>query len=271
MNELQTQTTTQTSSPTLQRKESGQKPQLLKKASSMSYDQGSALLSPQEPMLQKKDTGKVDEKIKDGKYGWKAGYDVKFGKSDCQVTIKAKINAQTGVTIEDVTNVKKQTRSAFSSMWNNKFKITDKGEKKTYPLKFAVVFTSSNPHLTIKLHKGAGRDNLSNWYVNSDDQTRAHELGHQLGLRDEYIDSGVDNRKDSKAGGVYTDNSIMGNFYNEGKGKAAPKLRHGNQIAGMIGEATGRDVSASMAKGVKKGESMHEKDEHKDGGGGSWT
>ena len=66
----------------------------------------------------------------------------------------------------------------------------------------------------------------------------AHEVSHQMGLLDEYASDSAPKRK------VYDDNSIMGDYVNEGMTKAEAKLRHGERLAEMIGKATDKDLKA---------------------------
>lgn len=58
--------------------------------------------------------------------------------------------------------------------------------------------------------------NQHQWRVDATEQDLAHELGHQLGLRDEYRDTTAGHRPE-------IDGSLMGNYHN-----AAPEgLSHG--------------------------------------------
>lgn len=138
-----------------------------------------------------------------------------------------------------------QAKAAFTQFFDNKYKLTDGKTKKVFPIRASVDFVTANPHVVVKLRKGEGRDSLSNWYVKSQGVVRAHELGHQLGLKDEYIDAGASNRKDAEAPGVKTDNSLMGNFWTEGVDTAAVKTRHAQDIANLIGGAKGNIYSAA--------------------------
>jgi hypothetical protein len=53
-------------------------------------------------------------------------------------------------------------------------------------------------------------------------------------------------RKDASAPGVFTDNSIMGDYYKEGIDKAEVKARHGTRLAQVIGKALGKELKAKM-------------------------
>jgi hypothetical protein len=217
---------------------------LRQQAGAAGFEAGSRMLSPAAPARAPR-VHHVDQSISDRPYGWHSKFDVSFSETECNVAIKVKFEPQEGVGAEDVTKVQDDTRAAFAQYFDNKFRLTDGASKKVYTMRVALVFTDRSPHLTVKLRKGSGRDNLSNWFVDSKPIVRAHELGHQLGLKDEYIDAGAESRKDKDAPGVRTDNSLMGNFWTEGVDKASVKTRHAQDIANLIGGETGGAYTAA--------------------------
>jgi len=192
----------------------------------------------------------VRNTIKDGPYEWTSAYDVGFdeAKKECNITVRVKLVPKDGnVTEEDIKGIKANVGQHFPAIWDNKFKLTDKASGKVYGLRLAVAFVENNEHLTATLNHGQGYANLSNWYAQPIGAvTPAHELGHQLGLKDEYVDVNVPDRKDAAAPGAHADNSIMGDYLSEGEGKAGAKLRHGQTIAGGVGGATGRAFDTAM-------------------------
>jgi len=207
---------------------------------------GKAVQKKESAAVQLKPT-EVKNKIKDGPYGWTSSYDVDFTEKECLIVIRVKLSpADSTVTAKDIEKTQADAASSFKKLWDNKFKITDKSTGKVYALRLSLTFTSDKPHITATLKPGTGRANLSTWYVTPKSRiTMAHELGHQLGLKDEYVDSRVPERKDDKASGVHKDHSLMGNYYAEGVDKAEVKERHADTIASHIGAATGRTLDAS--------------------------
>lgn len=176
---------------------------------------------------------------KDGPYEWTAKFTTDIVGSEVVATIKAKIVPDSDVTTEELAAVKTQTQTEFTRIWDSKFVLTE--GTTDYTLRVKLEYVDTGEHLSIKLHKGSARNNLESWSTDlGKSTTRAHELGHQLGLLDEYIDPRVDARKDATAPGVFTDHSIMGNYYAEGKDKAEAKLRHGQSIGAAIGTAQGK-------------------------------
>jgi hypothetical protein len=181
-------------------------------------------------------------------YAWTSAYEVEFVGSECRLNINAKINRDAGVTEAQETSVKNVTRTEFMRIWDNKFTLTESGAGTgAYALRVTVTYVTSGEHVAIALHSGSGRDNRRNWFVDSNATDRAHEMGHQLGLLDEYVDAEVVNRATARSPGVFTDHSIMGDYYTEGRATATAKLRHGQRIASHISTATGRTFTASVA------------------------
>lgn len=185
-------------------------------------------------------SGNIDKYQTDKPYGWKYGYDFTVGADSCNINMKVNFDAQDGVSKADVARVQKETQSAVAKYYNKKHKLTDKATGKAVPVSFTVQFVEKNEHLKVKLHPGDGRDNLSNWYVNSKPIVRAHEMGHQLGLKDEYVDANAPSRATATSPGIFKDNSLMGNFWAEGVDKAGLKGRHTNMLADDMSSASGK-------------------------------
>lgn len=231
----------------------GAKEDLRKAAGAVGFAEGSRMLAPPAaavagkapaPAAPPKAT-QVSQHISDAPYGWTSKFDVSFTEKECLIALRVKLEAQDGVSAEDVARVAAQSKTAFTRFFDNRFKLTDGKTGKVFPIRTTVDFVDADPHLVVKLRKGQGRDNLSNWFVQSEAIVRAHELGHQLGLKDEYIDPGAESRKDASAPGVRTDNSLMGNFWAEGVDTAAVKTRHAQDIANLVGGAKGNTYSAA--------------------------
>jgi hypothetical protein len=173
---------------------------------------------------------------------WLASYDVEFTGGECVITVFVRINRDAGVTEAQATQVRRQTRRAFQRFWDNRFEFEDQDSGEVFPVRVKLEGVERRQHLTVQLHAGAGRDDLENWFVDSDSNDRAHELGHQIGMYDEYVDATVANRATAASPGVFSDHSIMGDYPNEGAGRARARRRHGNRLARHIGAATGRKL-----------------------------
>jgi len=165
--------------------------------------------------------------------GGTAKYDVRVTATEITVMVGIRLTPGRGVSRSQVTQVKNASQAIFTQKYDRRFKLTEIPYKPR-PLRMKLRFSHPNPHHNVALHKGGGRDNAANWYVKGDTTTRAHEIGHLLGIKDEYADSTSPKRK------VYTDNSLMGNYYTEGIKTATLKKRHGKVFAGDISRASGR-------------------------------
>ena len=194
-----------------------------------------------QPAQEEPPTTRVSNHISDPPYGWTSTYDVQVTDAEVRVTIKIRLAPQAGVTEENVADVQERARASFREKFDNQFVFTD-GETE-FAVRTDVQFVESGEHAVVNLHAGNGRSNLSNWSVERPSETFAHELGHQLGLLDEYVDASATNRSTADAAGVHTDHSMMGNIHAEGRDEAALRQRHGETIAGHVNAATGREFT----------------------------
>jgi LysM repeat protein len=197
------------------------------------------------------------QQMDDAPYQWASAYEIEVYPAEVIVTICVQVNPDAGVTTAQVSAVQEVTEVEFERYFDTRFVLREPiGDPR--PLRVRLDFSPPAPHLVVALHAGAGRDNLSNWYVDSEAIDRAHELGHQLGLRDEYVDASAASRSSNTSPGVHTDHSIMGNYYTEGIGEADVRDRHGDQLATDISDATGRDFTAEQSPTytVRKGDTL---------------
>jgi len=187
----------------------------------------------------------VSNVIRDPPYGWTSAYQVTITGAEIQLLIKVRLIPDEGVTPEQIADVQTRTQEGVSTYLDNKFTFTDNASHTAYALRVAVQFVDSGEHLAVNLHPGNSGSNLANWYVQRPTATFAHELGHQLGLKDEYISASVPSRANAEAPGVHTDHSLMGDIHAEGHAEARLHARHGTTIAGHVGGATGRTFTVT--------------------------
>jgi hypothetical protein len=203
-------------------------------------------------MLARKDTTTVTKHVREETTGaenvnWDASFDVSFDEDastpTCWLTIKVKLNPDGGITDDDLTHFRIRVRSRFSLMWDSKFVFHEKRmiwADRDWLVRPEVKFVDSGQHLTVSLHKGKGADNRQNWWIGSPDYTHVHEVSHQMGLLDEYVDVSVPGRK------TYDDHSIMGDYYQEGMTEATAKPRHGERLAAIIGPVVDKNLTSKM-------------------------
>ena len=177
---------------------------------------------------------------------WTARFSAELSTTELTLTIRAKLEADRDVSEAQENAVKKQATAEFKRIWDSKFLVSEDGGKTERVVRVNLEFVNKKPHLAIKLLQGAKEDSRRIWFVSSPAITRAHELGHQLGLFDEKLDPNFENRKTAKSPGVFQDNSVMGDYPKEGVVKAAAKLRHGQSIMVEVGKAFGKTFTVRM-------------------------
>ncbi len=198
--------------------------------------------------LEAKAPTQVANQISDPPFGWLSAYEVTFSDTEVQIKIKAKLEPQPGVSKDDLLDVGLRASDAFRSHFDSKFVLTDNANGKQLLLRCMVAFVESGEHYVIQVHPGGDANSGGNrrkWFVGWPGLVCAHELGHQLGLKDEYIDASATDRATATSPGVHTDNSLLGNYMAEGQDKAEVKLRHAQTIAGHVGGASGRAFTVS--------------------------
>ena len=83
--------------------------------------------------------------------------------------------------------------SGVEGIWNNRAIITDATTQRSFPLRVDMTTTGPVFDQTTFVSSGQGRSDTSTWYAGSVTAgVMAHEVGHYLGLYDEYIGGSVD-------------------------------------------------------------------------------
>lgn len=96
-----------------------------------------------------------------------------------------------------------QWLAGMNGMWSNQYQIND-GEF-NYKIVVDASFVSSGGDQVVNFSNGSGQMNMLNWYaINGWDQSRqgaaaAHELGHMLGVYDEYMGGATDRNAPAQA------------------------------------------------------------------------
>ena len=161
-------------------------------------------------------------------YGYQinSAYDVQeFSHGLTNITIKVHLDGKTkGLTPSEIAKLREDTITGVYQRYNYQHKIKNStGGKNRLHVEVTFVDVPDDAHLQVMGHKGEGRADQLNWYVQSDPTVHAHELGHQLGLLDEYVDSSTVHRNSDSSPGVYNDRSLMGDFWTTDA--------HGNVVA----------------------------------------
>jgi hypothetical protein len=114
-----------------------------------------------------------------------------------RVLLKLKLKPEPGVSPEELEKVKQQARDGMAKYWDRQFTITG-SDGIPRELRFDVEFVDTGWHHEVEIKKGnmMSRDDSLGWYTSSDVHTKAHEMGHLMGLPDEYWAGLIDSTGD---------------------------------------------------------------------------
>ncbi|RMG62228.1 MAG: LysM domain-containing protein [Bacteroidetes bacterium] len=195
----------------------------------------------------------------EGPYAWTSAYAARKGSSSVDIEIRIHLRPEGGVGKGACQIVRTQAETAFSRYFDQRFVLTDP-QGQTYALRMGLrwVSAAADSHVSVCLHPKAGADEPTHWFLEAPPIHRAHELGHVLGLRDEYRDPAIPNRAAPGAPGIFTDHSLMGHYLREGEEEADLRLRHGEQIAADLGALFGETFSVAPSPHylVRPGDSL---------------
>jgi hypothetical protein len=111
-------------------------------------------------------------------FSWDVNYDIEYHRDRLKLIVRIKLKGQT---VPAATQT--AWRSGIRNRWNGHFHIQG-------PRRLAIevdpIFTRRNHHVAVKVKSGAGRENMTNWFLTTTADTAAHEFGHMIGLEDEY-------------------------------------------------------------------------------------
>ena len=178
-------------------------------------------------------------------YGYEghAGYDVREF-SHGVTAVEVRVHLQGDATPADVERIKTQATANVDKQYNYSHDVTNTaGEASRLHVEVVFVDDPAQAHLSVNARHGEGHSVQNQWYADEAGVVYAHELGHQLGLKDEYADAKTVNRTSEASPGVSHDGSLMGNFYTTDPADPSKvivdpstslKQRHLDQFSGEI-------------------------------------
>jgi len=148
-------------------------------------------------------------------YGVQQGFEVRTfdygpGGKLTEVTMKVRLEGQPGVTPAELAQMQNNVHAGIDQHYNNGQTLPN-GDRLHVTVEF--VTDAADAHLNVTVEPGTGPTVQNRWFTGDNPTTLAHELGHQLGFLDEYIDPRTVNRGDATAPGVRQDGSLMGDFW----------------------------------------------------------
>jgi len=166
--------------------------------------------------------------VVDGIYGW----DYKYLQRGDELTLKLKLSPDPNVTKEELEELKRRWRHGIENKWSEKFGCCDKSDindGKCVGCSYSTVmlnveFVEEGEYATIRVRRGPARSNYTTWDTADTDDVAAHEIGHHLGLKDEYQAPSVPTRTPVNTGSVMDNNT------------GSSEKRHYEAICGNIGK-----------------------------------
>ncbi len=146
------------------------------------------------------------------------------------------------------TDLLRAWETTAESIWNGKFELQD--GISSFPIMLDVAFVDSGGDVVVEVHNGDGEVDMLNWVTGSPSgwgaanqgRVAAHEIGHMLGLYDEYATGRLDPNNP-----IVDDNSIMGSRL------GMPEQRHYETFLNWIEGRTQRDMILAEAPGYVPG------------------
>ncbi|MFD1542273.1 WXG100-like domain-containing protein [Nonomuraea guangzhouensis] len=105
-----------------------------------------------------------------------------------EFTVKIKYVAEKGMTSEQVARLKSNALDGVDRYYNHQHRLRD-GSQLHVRLEFQEVRNAQPGDLEVVTFRAAdGRADMLTWYADNDGHIHAHEIGHHLGLADEYLE-----------------------------------------------------------------------------------
>lgn len=171
-----------------------------------------------------------------GTYSWRARFRIEIDQNNCSVRIVVLLQARNaGATLSNAQ--RKAWEANLQNAWSNLFKLccNDCCCSSGYTITLDAQFVSSNAHHVVNVQSST--TNMTNW-GNTDPADINHEMGHMLGVKDEYY------TVDGTAWGQPNQNGagIMNNP------KEAPLVRHLDLICDTVRAMLGSDCNTKTSR-----------------------
>lgn len=160
-----------------------------------------------------------------------------------ELTVRIALEPGEGATESDLTQVRRDVEHGVDAVFNApayRLRTGPAGDL----LRVRLEFDTPEAHLRVRVHPSGSRVPMDqvNWVAGQRPVGYAHEVGHQLGLRDEYADPGLDHDAQlGRPGSVNIPGSLMGALASP----APPGLAYGGlrgRYLDLIGTIIGADV-----------------------------
>ncbi|MFI6595579.1 hypothetical protein ACIBHX_04975 [Nonomuraea sp. NPDC050536] len=167
-----------------------------------------------------------------------------------ELTVTLKYRTDRGVGPHELARLMSDAMDGVDLYFNYQHRLPD-GSQLHVRLAFEEAPPGGGPYDHLRISPGSGRSMAGRWYVDTLPVVHAHELGHLLGLRDEYRDARFPERRTMTSPGTRATRSLMAGPYtmqwssghlvvdhlgNPVLAPLAPRDAHLEVIAGFLGE-----------------------------------
>jgi hypothetical protein len=178
-------------------------------------------------------------------YSWDYSYNLLFQNE----TLLARVDIEL-IGVDPGMALRNQWEFGVESAWSNHFEVVD--DTYRYPILLDLVWVSASPDETVTVHAGTGYMDTLNWYTTDPSGwpnsyqgvLAAHEIGHMIGLYDEYYGGAVDPVTQFRA-----TNALMADL-------GPVQERYYSGMLGWLVSASGRDLALAPAPEVPEPSSI---------------
>jgi hypothetical protein len=178
-------------------------------------------------------------------YSWDYSYDLLFQGQ----TLLAQVDVEL-VGDDPGTALRNQWEYGVESTWSDHYDIVD--GTYLYPIVLDLVWVTASPDETVAVHAGTGYMDMLNWYTDHPSGwpdayqgvLAAHEVGHMIGLYDEYYGGAIDPVTQFRATGA-----LMADL-------GPVQARYYSSMLGWLEGASGRDLALAPAPDVPEPSSI---------------
>ncbi|MEU4228846.1 hypothetical protein AB0F17_31510 [Nonomuraea sp. NPDC026600] len=127
-----------------------------------------------------------------------------------ELTVKIRYVVTEHITAEQVAQIKSNAFDGVDLYYNHQHRLPS-GDQLHVRLDFEEVRgVKAGDRSVVTFHAGGGRANILTWYADTDANIHAHEIGHHLGLPDEYREAQSPRRRTLTDIGVVPGHNLMG-------------------------------------------------------------
>ncbi|MHB8766166.1 MAG: hypothetical protein ACYDA8_17755 [Deferrisomatales bacterium] len=164
-------------------------------------------------------------------FAWGHGFDAELGADAVRVRVAVQLIGAGGVTALELDRVKPAWEAGIEGLWGGRFAV-ETAEGRRYPILVDADFRGPRFHHEVVVRPGRGRTDQLFWHLGDGPEVAAHEVGHMLGVYDEYPGGAV-----APEGGVTDPASLMTSDPGPG---ATPRARHFGRVLAWVAAQTGQ-------------------------------